>query len=141
MKIYFAAPLFTAAEIMWNSSVTKVLRKIGYKVFLPQEAQPKNAQSAFDSDLYNIDSADVITAVLDGADPDSGTCWEFGYAYAKNKLLIAIRTDLRTGNDAGEPFNLMLSRSKDALVTIQFGSPRDVAVSIDACIKGLEKTI
>lgn len=32
-------------------------------------------------------------AVLDGVDVDSGTAWEIGYAYARGKPIIGLRTD------------------------------------------------
>ena len=31
---------------------------------------------------------DTVVACLDGADPDSGTCWELGYGYAMKKNSI-----------------------------------------------------
>ena len=61
-----------------------------------------------------IQQANPFAAILDGADADSGTCWECGYAYARGKPVIAVRTDLRAGEDMG--LNLMLSRSARAVV-------------------------
>jgi hypothetical protein len=37
MKLYFAGPLFSAAEREWNAEVTASLRGAGHQVFLPQE--------------------------------------------------------------------------------------------------------
>lgn len=47
-----------------------------------------------------IDGADLLVAVLDGPDPDSGTSAEIGYAAARGISVLALRTDLR---QAGEP--------------------------------------
>jgi nucleoside 2-deoxyribosyltransferase len=46
---------------------------------------------------------------MDGADPDSGTCWECGYAYGRDKPTILFRTDARSERniDLG-PYNLMM---------------------------------
>ena len=137
MKIYFAGPLFTAAEILWNKKIADELRKLNYNVFLPQEAQSGYSTQIFERDRDNIDSADVVVAIMDGPDPDSGTCWEFGYAYAKGKRLVAVRTDLRTIKDLGEPFNLMLSKSADRIINWTSSNPRTLARSIDWAIQDL----
>ncbi len=52
--------------------------------------------------------------MIDGADPDSGTSWEMGYAYAKGKPVVGLRTDFRPGAEHG--VNIMLSRSCRYLV-------------------------
>jgi len=54
--------------------------------------------------------ADIVVAVIDGADADSGTAWEMGYAYAHNKPVIAVRTDFRRVG-MHEQVNLMLEES------------------------------
>ena len=46
-----------------------------------------------------IDSCDIVFAVLDGADVDSGTASEIGYAYAKQKLIMGYRGDFRLSSD------------------------------------------
>ena len=57
--------------------------------------------------LDAINHSDAVVAFLDGADSDSGTCIEIGYAKAKGKLIIGVRTDFRAGEDRG--LNLMVS--------------------------------
>ena len=59
-------------------------------------------------------ACDVVVAVLDGAAVDSGTAFEVGYAYARGKPLIGVRTDFRPQQERGT--NLMLSRPCDAFV-------------------------
>lgn len=54
-------------------------------------------------------------AVLDGADADSGTCWECGYACARNIPIIAVRTDIRHSGDTGG-FNAMLYYSASVII-------------------------
>jgi nucleoside 2-deoxyribosyltransferase len=46
-----------------------------------------------------LDEAAVVFAVLDGADVDSGTAAEIGYAAARAKPVIAWRSDLRSTGD------------------------------------------
>ena len=43
--------------------------------------------------VEGVDASDLVVAVLDGVDVDSGTAWEIGYAYAKGKPVIGLRTD------------------------------------------------
>jgi nucleoside 2-deoxyribosyltransferase len=64
--------------------------------------------------VAGVDAADVLVAVLDGPDVDSGTAFEVGYAYARGKPIIGVRTDFRKSQDQGT--NLMLARSCHALV-------------------------
>jgi nucleoside 2-deoxyribosyltransferase len=46
-----------------------------------------------------IDRCDAIFAVLDGADVDSGTASEIGYAFAKGKPILGYRGDFRLSAD------------------------------------------
>ena len=48
MRIYFAGPLFSAAERDWNATLAAELRGAGHEVFLPQEQEPgKDASGIF----------------------------------------------------------------------------------------------
>jgi len=118
-KIYFAAPFFTMAERLWNKEVATRLRNHGYDVFLPQESEANVAKEdereIYLSDVKAIDESDIIVAVMDGSDPDSGTCWEHGYAVAKGKLVICIRTDFRRVGHTSF-FNLMMEQSANMIV-------------------------
>lgn len=49
-----------------------------------------------------IDKAKAVLANLNGADPDSGTCIEIGYACDKGKLVIGYRTDFRLSGDSAD---------------------------------------
>ncbi len=112
MRIYFAGPLFSAAERDWNATLAAALRVVGHEVFLPQEQEPgKNASGIFATDVAGIDWADCLVAIMDGADPDSGTSWEVGYAYGK-KPIVLVRTDLRRNSGSGgSGYNPMLTES------------------------------
>ena len=96
MKLYYAGPLFTTAERTWNAEVLAALRAAGHEIFLPQEQGPgKDAAGIFATDVGGIDWADGLVAIMDGPDPDSGTCWEVGYSYGSKKPIVLIRTDFR----------------------------------------------
>ncbi len=111
MKLYFAGPLFSAAERSWNEELAAGLREGGHEVFLPQEQDPdRDAPGIFGTDVAGIDWADALVAIVDGPDPDSGTAWECGYAYGK-KPVVLVRTDFRAQTESGVPYNLMLTES------------------------------
>ena len=123
MKIYLAAPLFTQNERRWNRELAERMMELdaSLEVFLPQKLtiegrynDPKKYASLFKILVDELDGSDVLVAVLDGADADSGTCWETGYAYGRNKPIIGVRTDFRKNDDKG--LNVMLRRSLDAYV-------------------------
>ena len=46
-----------------------------------------------------IDACDLVLAVLDGVDVDSGTAAEIGYAFAKAKPILGYRGDFRLSAD------------------------------------------
>jgi nucleoside 2-deoxyribosyltransferase len=46
-----------------------------------------------------IDDARAVVAILDGADVDSGTAAEIGYAFARGKLIVGYRGDFRLSAD------------------------------------------
>jgi nucleoside 2-deoxyribosyltransferase len=112
MRIYLAGPLFSAAERDWNATLAAMLRGAGHEVFLPQEQEPgKDAAGIFATDVGGIEWADGVVAIMDGADPDSGTSWEVGYAYGK-KPIVLVRTDMRRNEGSGgSGYNPMLTES------------------------------
>lgn len=101
--IYIAAPLFTHAELEYNRKLKNMLLNNGFSVFLPQEdaedaaqeRERQNQEYIFVKCVEGVDTSDLVVAVLDGVDVDSGTAWEAGYAYAKGKPVIGLRTDFR----------------------------------------------
>ncbi len=137
-KIYLAGPLFSLAEQSFNADLARFLEGEGFEVWLPQEHEPrdKTARAIFDMDVAAIDWADMVVACMDGPDPDSGTAWECGYAYAKGKPVVCFRTDFRlTGDTEGAPYNLMLSESAAGRVEIPFRTkPEEFRRRLRACI-------
>ncbi len=109
-KIYFAAPLFCKAELDFNAHVTDILRKNGHDVFLPQESETSgDTKAIFDGDMAAVDACDVLLFVMDGRVPDEGASFELGYAYAKGKTCIGLKTDIRVSENGGD--NVMLAHS------------------------------
>jgi nucleoside 2-deoxyribosyltransferase len=132
IKIYFAAPLFTQAERIWNQALVNTIVEQDPKIeiFLPQTESGKayiNGRLDFAKVqqicLNGIDACDVLVAILDGPDSDSGTCFECGYAFSKGKKLIGIRTDLRAGEDQG--LNAMLNQSCTEVIRYAASNDRE----------------
>jgi nucleoside 2-deoxyribosyltransferase len=149
MKIYLAGPLFSTAERDFNARLTEKLRDKKHEVWLPQEFEQETMtpKQIFDVDVRGIDWADVVVANMDGPDPDSGTCWECGYAFGK-KAIVLFRTDFRVGYEirgdlrAAEdgdhaPYNLMLTESANVRLDLPFKSVEDVAARIDEALGSL----
>ena len=116
IKIYLAGPLFSLSETKFNKEFATALEeKIKAQVILPQEGsipfegKENFAELAFQFCIEEIRHCDLILAILEGPDADSGTCVEIGYAYAIGKPIIGIRTDLRASEDMG--VNLMISKA------------------------------
>ncbi|MDD1745942.1 MAG: nucleoside 2-deoxyribosyltransferase [Candidatus Methanoperedens sp.] len=114
--VYLAAPLFSEAELDFNRMLRNEIKRCGFNVFLPQE-DSNNVKDRDDRQMIifrkneaAIKSSDIIVAVVDGADVDSGTAWEIGYAYALGKSILGLRTDFRTLGIEGT-VNLMIERS------------------------------
>ena len=109
MRIYLGGSLFNTAERAFNRALAGLLRSFGHEVWLPQDNEPRNrtAKDVFLKDVEGVDWAEVVVANMDGPDPDSGTCWECGYAY-KHRPTVVFRTDMRAGDEPGfGPCNLM----------------------------------
>jgi nucleoside 2-deoxyribosyltransferase/predicted secreted protein len=116
-RVYLAAPLFSDAERHFNASVASLLRTNLFEVYLPQEAgddsdtrDEREQERLFEVNKKALENSDTIVGIIDGADADSGTAWEMGYAFAQGKPVIALRTDFRRVGHH-EQVNLMLEHS------------------------------
>ena len=135
MKIYLAGPLFTTAEREFNVQLATRLRSLGHEVFVPQEhpAPEPTGKAIFRKDLAGLDWADGVVAIMDGADPDSGTSWECGYAYATRKPIVLFRSDFRGSGDVDDiPYNAMLIAAADASIGLPLGTIDEAATAIHA---------
>jgi len=116
-NVYLAAPLFSEAEKAFNLVISDLLTSHFFQVYLPQDVGDDNHyrdgeehKHIFDSHIKALDSTDILVAVIDGADADSGTSWEMGYAYRLGIPVYAVRTDFRIAGHH-ELVNLMLEQS------------------------------
>lgn len=120
LTVYFAAALFSQAERAWNAALAARLeaRMPGLTVILPQSFEHEGTVSneeIFRMCLAGLERADMVVAILDGQEADSGTCLEVGYARGRGKPVIGVRTDFRQNQDAG--LNVMLRHGCTSIVT------------------------
>ena len=106
-RIYFAAPLFSAADRDYNLKIVKILESYGYEVFLPQRdgflapdleglTENEKVKKIFDKDVEEVMKSDIIFFLLDGRTPDEGACVELGMAYVSGKRCYGFKTDARS---------------------------------------------
>ena len=77
--------------------------------------EPDSSKRMFACLMGALDNCNVVVAMLDGADTDSGTSFEAGYARGRGKRVVGVRTDFRSSKDHG--LNLMLLHGCSDLVT------------------------
>lgn len=102
MKIYLANALFSESDINYNDFLYRQLVDLGFDVYAPQKNTSINDKSkSADSiaiylgDKNELDSSDILLAVLDGLAVDPGVAAEIGYMAAHNKKIIGLFTDSR----------------------------------------------
>ncbi len=120
MKIYTAGPLgFSEAGRAFHLEMVKQLTDLKHEVLDPWTFAPKKIAKVLAmpygkarrdawlrlnpligaANQALIDQADVIVAVLDGVDVDSGTAAEIGYGFARGKKILGYRGDFRLAAD------------------------------------------
>jgi nucleoside 2-deoxyribosyltransferase len=132
LKIYTAGPLgfSEAGAAFHNDVILPELRRLGHEPLdpwtltdaakiaavatMPYGAERRDAWTALNVEIGHnnrsaIDRCDLVFAVLDGTDVDSGTAAEIGYAFAKGKKIIGYRGDFRLSADNdGSTVNLQV---------------------------------
>ena len=132
MKIYLAGPLgfFEAGRLFHETVLIPKLRELGFETLDPwklinpakfdrvraiADARERRAEWRklnWETGATNraaIDAGDLLLAVLDGSDVDSGTAAEIGYGFATGKPIIGYRSDSRLcGDNEGAVVNLQV---------------------------------
>jgi nucleoside 2-deoxyribosyltransferase len=132
VKIYTAGPLgfSEAGRAFHKDSILAELERLGHEALdpwtltdqskidavlkLPYGEARRDAWRVLNVEIGNnnrsaIDRCDLVFAVLDGVDVDSGTAAEIGYAFARGKPIIGYRGDFRLSADnEGSTVNLQV---------------------------------
>ena len=147
MIAYLSGPLFSIAEREFNKTFARCLqsRVPGLRIILPQvDAEPEPETDNFAAKVYQnclhlLNKADLVIAILEGSDADSGTCVEMGYAVAKGIPIIGVRTDFRASQDRG--VNRMVSQACTELVSTTTESIEYLADTVSAAIVQVTKNV
>ena len=98
-KIYLAGFDVFAPDARQRGAKMKMMcAEKGFAGLYPFDNEADNAQDIFAGNCGLIDQADIVIANLNpfrGAEPDSGTCFEVGYAHAKGKQIYGYVSDGR----------------------------------------------
>jgi len=104
--VYVAGPLFSQPEREFLEKMVDSLARASNldpvaHFFLPHRDGGELGKGPTRTQLFNLDistlkQAEIVVALLDGQDVDSGTCIELGYAHALHKKIFGIITDFRS---------------------------------------------
>ncbi len=104
--VYVAGPLFSQAEREFLEKMVDALARASnldpvHHFFLPHRdgmelGKGPTRRQIFDLDIRTLRETDIVVALLDGQDVDSGTCIELGYGYALRKKIFGVITDFRS---------------------------------------------
>ncbi len=126
-KIYIAGfDVFSQDAPEIGKKLRDICMKYGFIGLFPLDNECSNAEEIFSANIGMIQDCDIIAANMNcfrGLEPDSGTAFEIGYAYALGKDLYCYLSDNRTlrekigekdaqgmwVEDFGFPLNLMIS--------------------------------
>lgn len=151
--VYLASPLGFSPEYgPYLVRIKQHLAGLGYAIFDPWEQSLFGAEiasaGAIESFLERVAAfrriaedigrcneagiirSDLLLAVLDGAEVDSGTASEVGFASALGKPCYGLRTDLRDcGDFVGVPINLQVIRFIERSGGVLFRSIAEIDMS------------
>lgn len=109
MKLYLAGPWFNDEQMQRLELIKEAIVSKGFEIFSPKdESMFKQGDDPVDILKLNtgaIDDCDGIVVITDGK--DTGTMWEAGYAYARNKPVLYVWLV----HEKWQKFNLMLGAS------------------------------
>ncbi|WP_066499432.1 nucleoside 2-deoxyribosyltransferase [Abyssisolibacter fermentans] len=123
-QVYIAGPLFTQGDRWFLEKIDNELDSRGLTTYLPHRdaglcpSDGHETEFFYINDVKAIDECEFIVAVLHGTDVDSGTAWEMGYGFAREKPIIAIGEDIRIAGEITN-VNLMLSNSSQVCFTFE----------------------
>ncbi|MDI7742163.1 nucleoside 2-deoxyribosyltransferase [Lysinibacillus fusiformis] len=119
MKAYLANGLFSMGDRLVNEILAKEIRKEipGIELYVPQENDSINDKQSFadslaiaEADMEKLQDSDVLIAVIDGIEIDSGVAAEIGVFSTFNRPIIAFFSDVRQlGRDNQQKINALIA--------------------------------
>jgi nucleoside 2-deoxyribosyltransferase len=141
MKIYLAGPdVFRPDVLGWADSARETCLRYGYEALIPIDHGETIPDKIFHANLDLIRKAQIIVANFNpfrGAEPDSGTCFEIGYALAMDKKVCGYlecrETFLARVNriEGGDPAR---SHDNQDMAIENFGLPLNLMLAVPAMI-------
>ncbi|MEB2298577.1 nucleoside 2-deoxyribosyltransferase [Lysinibacillus xylanilyticus] len=104
MKAYLANGLFSLGDRLVNEQLAAAIREAvpGIELYVPQENDAINDKTAYadslaiaQADLEMLQNSDVLVAVLDGVEIDSGVAAEIGAFAMLDRPIVGVFTDVR----------------------------------------------
>jgi len=154
MKLYLAGPdVFRPDAIAWADQARALCAAAGHQALIPLDGVETTAAGIYQANIALIRSADAVLANLDpfrGAEPDSGTCVEVGFALALDKPVIGYlsreeSTTARVARLQGHvlPFQDGRPLDADGLFVEDFGLPLNLmlAVPVRIVVGGLDEAL
>lgn len=130
-KIYLAGwEVFRPDAVETGKKLKELCTKYGFIGLYPLDNECETAEDIYKGNIALINEADYIIANVNtfrGYEPDSGTCFEIGYATALGKKVVAYTSETRpmtewvndengyTVENFGFPVNLMIAISADVV--------------------------
>ncbi|HWK22373.1 MAG TPA: nucleoside 2-deoxyribosyltransferase [Ureibacillus sp.] len=118
MKAYLANGLFSIGDRLVNELLAKEIRKAvpGIELYVPQENDAINDKQSFadslaiaHADMEKLKESDLLIAVIDGVEIDSGVAAEIGAFSSYNRPIIALFSDVRQlGRDNQQKINALI---------------------------------
>ena len=118
MKAYLANGLFSIGERLVNELLAKELRKEipNIDLYVPQENDAINDKQSFANslaiakgDMEKLQESEILIAVLDGIEIDSGVAAEIGVFSTYNRPIVALFSDVRQlGRDNQEKIKALV---------------------------------
>lgn len=119
-KVFIAGPLFSESDRSTDKKIVDLCESLNLKTFWSwrdaERFKIHTGEAVHSINTDALDNCDLVVANLDGTDIDSGTAWEIGYAFARGKPIIGLRTDFRT-HTKDQKINLAIESCLKALTS------------------------
>lgn len=145
MKAYLAGPdVFRPDAGQWAEAARTLCREYGIEALVPLDGDATDAAGIYVQNIAMIEAADVVLANLQpfrGAEPDSGTSFEVGYATALGKPIVAYLPSLesqlqRLLATPQTPLQFVQGRwiDADGQTVEDFDLPTNLMLAVPACL-------
>ena len=154
IKAYLAGPdVFRPDALEWAAQARALCRKHGVEALVPLDGEAMTAEGIYFQNVAMIRAADAVLANLNafrGAEPDSGTSFEVGFAIALGKPVVGYVSTAGTtpervarwqGAELEEADGQLIDC--DGLIVEDFGLPLNLMLAVPAriVVGGLEEAL